>query len=102
MMRCNGAGSGPRPPRSSRPWTASQAWPGESAKVMAVRASAATIGIWVVHRAGAPSRPATGAGLLPLFVGPELTEQHTGNLPSLPISIQRVGLHYTDFAAKAG
>ena len=30
------------PPRSSRPSTASEAWPGERAKVMAVRASAAT------------------------------------------------------------
>src|ERR1035437_9149477 len=49
MMRYNGAGSGPMPPRSSRPSTASEAWPGERAKVMAVRASAATIGILVVR-----------------------------------------------------
>src|SRR3990170_7485021 len=49
MMRYNGAGSGPMPPSSWRPSTASEAWPGERAKVMAVRASAATRCILVVH-----------------------------------------------------
>ena len=43
MSRYTGAGSGPMPPRSSRPFLASEACPGESAKVMAVRAFAATI-----------------------------------------------------------
>ena len=43
MMRCSGAGRGPMPPNSSRPSTASEARPGERAKVMAVRAFAATL-----------------------------------------------------------
>ena len=38
-----GAGKGPMPPSSLRPSTVSEACPGERAKVMAVRASAATI-----------------------------------------------------------
>jgi hypothetical protein len=33
MRRCSGVGSGPMPPRSSRPSTASEAWPGERANL---------------------------------------------------------------------
>lgn len=42
MSRYNGAGSDPSPPRRPHPALASETCPGQNAKVMAARASAAT------------------------------------------------------------
>ncbi len=37
MTSCKGAGKGPMPPSSLRPSTVSEAWPGDRAKIIAVR-----------------------------------------------------------------